>query len=87
MIHKYGPPSLFLTLSCAEYESPEISAYLLKVNQVSDKYPIGRLCTEDPVSVSRKFSQKFHDFFSSIILKGNALGKVTHHFYIKEYQA
>ena len=36
---------------------------------------------EDPVSVSRKFSQKFHDFFSSIILKGNALGKVTHHFY------
>ena len=72
MIHEYGHPSLFLTLSCAKHGSPEISAYLLKVNQVSYKYPIGRLCMEDPVSVSRKFSQKFHDFFSSIILKGNA---------------
>lgn len=87
MIREYSPPSLFLTLRCAEYESPEISANLLKVNQVSDKYPIGKLCTEDPVSVSCKFSQKFHDFFSSIILKGNALGKVTHYFYKKEYQA
>ena len=38
-------------------------------------------------SVSRKFSQKFHDFFETVILKGKALGDVTHHFYKKEYQA
>ena len=36
--------------------------------------------------MSRKFSQKFHDFFDTVILKGKALGDVTHHFY-KEYQA
>ena len=53
---------------------------------MSDNYPIGRLCTEDTLSVSRKFSQKFHDIFNTVILKGRALGNVTHHFY-KEYQA
>ena len=37
MIREYRPPSLFLTLNCAEYECPEIFAYLLKVNQVSEK--------------------------------------------------
>ena len=58
-----------------------------KVNDVSDNYPIGRLCTEVPISVSRKFSQKFHDFFNIVILKGQAVGKVAHYFYKKEYQA
>ena len=48
---------------------------------------MGRLCTEHPLSVSCKFSQTFHDFFSSITLKGNAMGKSTHRFYKKEYQA
>ena len=50
MVSEYGPPSLFLTLSCAEYDSEEIATYLKKVNNVSDNYPIGRLCTEDPLS-------------------------------------
>ena len=59
MIREHGPPSLFLTLSCAEYESSEISVYLHKVNDVPKKYPIGKLCTEDPISVTRKFKQKF----------------------------
>ena len=76
-----------LPLSCAEYESLEISTYLRKVNDVPDTYPIGKLCTEDPISVSRKFSQKFHDFFQTVILKGDGLGHVTHYFYKKEYQA
>ena len=58
MVREYGSPTLFLTLSCAEYESLEISNYLRKVNDVPDSYPIGRLCVEDPISVSRKFSQK-----------------------------
>ena len=57
MVREYGPPTLFLTLSCAEYDSLEIATYLRKVNNVSDSYPIGKLCTEDPISVSRIFSK------------------------------
>ena len=49
-VREYGPPTLFLT--CAEYDSLEIATDLRKVNNVSDSYPIGKLCTEDPVSVS-----------------------------------
>ena len=83
MVREYGSPTLFLTLSCTEYESLEISRYLRKVNDVPDSYPIGKLCIEDPISVSRKFSQKFHDFFQTVILKGQVLGQVTHYFYKK----
>ena len=50
MIREWGSPALFLTLSCAEYSSPEISRYL---HNVPDKYPVGKLCTEDPISVTR----------------------------------
>ena len=35
----------------------------------------------------RKFSQKFHDFFDTVILKRQALGPVSHYLYKKEYQA
>ena len=78
MLREYGSPTLFLTLSCAEYESLEISRYLRKLNKVPDSYPMGKLCTEDPISVSRKFSQKFHNFFQTVILKGEVLGPVAH---------
>ena len=87
MVREYGSPSLFLTLSCAEYNSLKISTYLRKVNDVSDSYPTARLFAEDPISVSRKFSQKFHDFFKTVILKGEVLGTVSHYFYKWEYQA
>ena len=53
MLQEWGSPTLFLTFSCAEYDSPDISTYLRKVNSVSDSYPIGRLWCEDPISVSR----------------------------------
>ena len=81
MVREYGSPTLFITLSCAEYESLEITRYLRKVNDVSNRYPIGKLCTKDPISVSRKF----HDFFNIVILKG-VLFPVAHYFYKKEYQ-
>lgn len=64
MIREYGSPALFLTLTCAEYHAPEISTYLRKVNNVPDNYPIGKLCTEDPTSVTYKFDQILNDFFS-----------------------
>ena len=86
MVWEFGAPTLFMTFSCAEYENPEIANYLHKVNDVPENYPIGKLCCEDPVSVSRKFSPKFHSFFNTVIVKGQVLGHVSHHF-IKEYQA
>ena len=86
MVREYRSLTLFLTLSCAEYSNLEISTYLKKVNDVSDSYQLGKLCTENPISVSGKFSQEFHDFFGTVILEGNVLGSVAHYFY-KMYQA
>ena len=57
--------------------------YLRRVNNVPSHYSIGKLCTEDPISVSRKFSLKFHAFFHKVLLNGKVLGN----FYWKKYQA
>lgn len=51
IVREYGLPSIFLTLSCAQYDNPEIDSYLRKVNKVSDSYPISRLCTGSCVCV------------------------------------
>ena len=67
MLREFGSPTFFLTLSYAEYDSPEMELSQ-KVNTVNGSYPIAKLCAEDPLSVSRKFSQKFHDFFKMVIL-------------------
>ena len=69
MIHEHGSPSLFLTFSCAEYDSPDIASYLHKVNDVPDGYPIGKLC------------EMFHNFFEVAIIKGEVLGKVEQFFW------
>ena len=88
MVHEYyGSPTLFLTFSCAEYESYDIVSYLRSLNDVPDSYNIGKLCTEDPISVSRQFSHKFHAFFQKVLIKGEVLGCVDHYFWKKEYQA
>ena len=86
MICEWGSPTLFLTFSCAEYESPDITEYLRRVNDVSPSYDIGKLCTEDPISVSRKFSLKFYAFFRTVVVKAEVLGKVEHFCWKKEYQ-
>ena len=83
MLRELGPQSLFLTFSCAEYESPDIAEYLRIVNNVPDKYSINKLCNEDPVSVSRQFSHKFHAFFHTFIVKGEVLGPVEHFYWKK----
>ena len=87
MVRSWGSPTLFLTFSCAEYEWSDMARYLRKVNNVPASYDIGRLCTEDPISVSRKFSEKFHSFFRTVICKGQILGEVEHFYWKKEYQA
>ena len=78
-----------MTFSCAEYDSADITEYLKLVNGLSpDSNPnIAQLCTEDPVSVSRQFSSKFHAFFNTVIKKGEILGKVSDYYCKKEYQA
>ena len=81
MLREFGPPTLFVTLSCAEYDNEHISRYLRKVNDVPESYSISRLCTEDPISVSRKFSANFHALFNSLVLKSAVLGMVEHYFY------
>ena len=87
MIREYGSPMIFLTLSCSEYSSPDIAEYLHKVNNVPSTYNIGRLCTEDPLSVSRQFSYKFKSFFKIVVRNNAILGTVDHYYWKKEYQA
>ena len=64
----------------------QIYQYLRTVNNVPQSYNIVRLCTEDPISVSRQFSYKFHDFFNIVIMKWAVLGTVDHYYLKKEYQ-
>uniref|UniRef100_A0A1X7UWL9 Helitron helicase-like domain-containing protein n=1 Tax=Amphimedon queenslandica TaxID=400682 RepID=A0A1X7UWL9_AMPQE len=52
MIAEFGSPTFFLNFSCAECTSEDIREYLHKVNTVPLSYNTGKLCTEDPVSVS-----------------------------------
>ena len=87
MLRELGPQSLFLMFSCAEYDSPDIAEYLRAVNDVPQNYSIGKLCTEDPISVSRQFSHKFHAYFQELIVKGQVLGPVSHYYWKKDYQA
>ena len=78
MVRKFGTPTLFFTFSCAEYYSHDIVDYLKTVNNVPESYDVGKLCIEDPISVSRQFSLKFHTFFNKILIKGKVLGTVDH---------
>ena len=45
MIREWGSPTLFLTFSCTEYESPGITEFLMKVNDVPPSYNIGKRCS------------------------------------------
>ena len=72
---------------CLSLSAVQNSYISKKGSDLPDSFPIGKLCMEDPISVSQKFSQKFHDFFQKVIVKGKVLGPVAHFFYNKEYQA
>ena len=85
MIREWGSPTFILTLTCAEYDSADISQNLRTVNNVPQSYNIARLCTEDPISVSQQFSYKFHDFFNIVIMKWAVLGTVDHYYWKNEY--
>ena len=78
---------LSFSLSCAEYSSEDRREYLHKVNTVPPSYNTGKLCTDDPLSVSRQFSLKFNEMFNKVLIKGQILGPVREFYYKKEYQA
>ena len=84
MVLESGSP-LFLTFSCAEYDSA-ISEYLTLVNNVPNSYNIGKFCTENPVLNTRQFSQKFHAMFQQVVVKGEVYGQVDHFYWKKEYR-
>ena len=48
---------------------------------------IAKLCTEDPISVSRMFSLKFHALYNTVIHKGKVLSEVNYFYWKKEHQA
>ena len=76
MIREWGSPTLFLTLSCAQYESPEIIDYLKKSQQsqvVSFALKIRYLCPEN----FRK------SFFQTVLIKCQVLGEILHFFWKK----
>ncbi len=78
---------VYITLKSTTSQHMSVSTLLNKVD-ASDEHLDANLCTLcTPISVSRKFSLKFHAFFCTVILKGEVLGKVDHFYWKKEYQA
>ena len=67
MIEQEGPPTLFITLSCAEWYSPEFIKHLREINKNMpsiDKMTAGELTSMDPVFVSVHFQQKWRVIFN-----------------------
>lgn len=70
MISQLGPPTLFLTVSTAEYYNDSLIDYLRTINSsvpnVNSMTP-AELCAMDPVSVSIHFQQKWNAIFKTLI--------------------
>ena len=58
-MREFDTPTLFLTFSCVDYDFHDIADYLKTVNDVPEGYDMGKLCTEDPISVSRQSPSSF----------------------------
>lgn len=76
MIREWHPPTPFIMFSCTEYESPDITEYLRKVNNILPSYNIGKLCTKvclDSFSKSFTLSNSYKErrgFGKSITIIG-----------------
>ncbi len=92
LINDLGPPTLFITVSTAEYFNDALIAYLRNINSsvknINSMTP-AELCAMDPVSVSIHFQQKWNAIFKHLIKsdKNPIFGKVQDHFWRLEYQA
>ena len=67
----------YMYLAVVQSMTHDIADYLKTVNNVPEGYDVGKLCTEDPISVSRQFSLKFHTFFNKIIISGSLNTRMT----------
>uniref|UniRef100_A0A1X7UPT8 Helitron helicase-like domain-containing protein n=1 Tax=Amphimedon queenslandica TaxID=400682 RepID=A0A1X7UPT8_AMPQE len=86
MIAEYGSPTLFLTLSCAKYDSADIAQYLRKVNNAHNHIVFPDYVRMALFPYCYNFSYKFIDFFNKVILQKGVLGKVEQYYVTKEYQ-
>jgi len=93
MIRHLGPPTLFITVSIAEWFSEPLLEYIRKVNggmgRDVDKMTPAELCAMDPVSVNLHFHKKWHAIFSQLIKSKTTplFGEVADHFWRIEYQS
>jgi len=92
MIHRLGPPTLFVTCSMAEWFSEPFIHYLKEINSDVPKISnmtAAELCAMDPVNVSNHFQKKWNATFTKLITnKENGIFvEVEDFFYRIEYQA
>ena len=91
MIKQLGPPTLFVTLSTAEWFSDPFIEYLRTVNStvpnISNMTP-SELCALDPVNVSIHFNKKWKAIFSKLIKnqENPLFGEVSDYFIRTEFQ-
>ena len=89
MSETYGPATFFITFSPAEYDWPDLHAYLMRHNkdvEMTEGMSVLSLLTMDPVLTSIYIHQKFQALLN-FILKSCCLGTVEHWFYRVEYQS
>ena len=57
MLREWGTPTLFLTFSCAEYESPEIGSYLKTLIRYLTAIQLGSCAEKTPYQCQGIFSK------------------------------
>ena len=92
MMKALGPPTLFVTCSCAEWYSDSLIDYLRTINKsvpdIESMTP-AELCAMDPVNVSIHFHKKWDAIFNKLIRSKDTpiFGHVQDYVYRIEYQA
>jgi len=93
MTRHLGPPTLFVTVSIAEWYSEPLLDYLRAVNKNTtnnvNNMTAAELCAMDPVSVNIHFHKKWHAIFNKLIKSKSTpiFGEVLDHFWRIEYQS
>ena len=86
MIREWGSPTFFLTLTCAEYDSADISQYLRTVNNVPQTYKLLDCVLRTQYLYHDSFRTNSMISFNTVIMKSAVLGAVDHYYWKKEYQ-
>jgi hypothetical protein len=90
MDEKFDCASLYLTLSCNEYDWEDLFIFLKQRNadlEHLEQLSLNDLIKIDPVSLSIFFEKKLRSFMSEVVLSQNGpFGQVEHYFYRREYQ-